>query len=400
MKRTKLVIEARLDDCKGDMSKQWFVYYSVLNPLSNRMQRIKVYKGLSGPTADGRYHAAALVVDQLNAKLRAGWNPLVDKPGVIYADQLQYQHLAEKHNLKKRGNRTFNLFANIYLDHIRLLKRSAATITTYKSKFRHFDMWLQKHHIADNDIAAITSNDFECFIAYMQRDRGIGQNHTAEFTILFRSFGRWLVKKKELIVSPFDELKVQKVRGIASRSYNDWQIERMREVILPREPQLWLAIKFIFYCFTRPKELRLLRIRDIDFAGSRLTIAADVAKNNKTRIVDIPLYLLRELIDKGWHLMPGDWFLVGKEGLPSTKQVGKNYLGRHFKKYHRELGFAPEQKFYGIKHTGVMNMIKLDVDWLELKNQLGHHSLDQVMTYGQELMGTSSEKIRTVAKEI
>lgn len=400
MKRLKLAIEAKLNDCGGDLSKQWFVFYSVRNPLNGRLERKKVYKGLGGRTDKGRRLAADRLCAELNAKLHGGWNPLVDDPGVIYADQLQYQHIARKHLDVKSKNRTFNRCANEYLDRIILMKRSPATITTYKSKFRHFELYLMRCKTHENDIATLTSNDFEDFITYMQKDRNIGQNHTAEFTILFRAFGKWLVKKKVLITSPFEELRVPKVRGIASRTYNDFQISRLRNVIIEKEPQLWLVVKFIFYCFTRPKELRMLRISDIDFSASRLTISAEVAKNNKTRVVDIPLYFLNELMQLGWDKLPVDYYLITQNGIPGPRPAGKNYMGRRFKRYHRMLELSSTQKFYGIKHSGVVNMIRSEVDWLDLKNQLGHHSLDQVMTYGQELIGTSSEKIRNVRIEI
>ena len=38
MKREKLVILPKLNDCNRDLSKQWFVYYSVHNPQTGEIE--------------------------------------------------------------------------------------------------------------------------------------------------------------------------------------------------------------------------------------------------------------------------------------------------------------------------------------------------------------------------
>lgn len=49
MKRKKLVILPKLNDAGGDLSKKWFVYYSVRDPRTDKMERFKDHAGLSCP---------------------------------------------------------------------------------------------------------------------------------------------------------------------------------------------------------------------------------------------------------------------------------------------------------------------------------------------------------------
>ena len=41
MKRKKIVILPKLNDAGGNLSKKWFVYYSVRDPRTDKMERFK-----------------------------------------------------------------------------------------------------------------------------------------------------------------------------------------------------------------------------------------------------------------------------------------------------------------------------------------------------------------------
>lgn len=55
---------------------------------------------------------------------------------------------------------------------------------------------------------------------------------------------------------------------------------------------------------------------------------------------------------------------------------------------------------YAFKHTGVAELRRSGADWLEIKEQIRHHSLDQVIQYGHSLLGKSSEHIREKGPKI
>ena len=59
------------------------------------------------------------------------------------------------------------------------------------------------------------------------------------------------------------------------------QLRRLGEVISEEDPQLWLMLRMLFNCFIRPRELRFLKIGDIDFIAGRVKIRAEISKNKK-----------------------------------------------------------------------------------------------------------------------
>ena len=46
MSRVKIAIPPKVNTCGGGLSQKWFVYYSVRNPRTGKMERFKDYKGL------------------------------------------------------------------------------------------------------------------------------------------------------------------------------------------------------------------------------------------------------------------------------------------------------------------------------------------------------------------
>ena len=54
---------------------------------------------------------------------------------------------------------------------------------------------------------------------------------------------------------------ITKVKANASQAmyFQTKQIQKLKKAIQERDPELWLAVQFIYYCFIRPGELRWLK---------------------------------------------------------------------------------------------------------------------------------------------
>lgn len=108
MKSIKLIILPKLNDAGEDLSKKWFVYYSVRDPRTNKMQRFKEYDGLSSRDEDLRRIAAARKIESLTIKLKNGWSPFNDDSEAVYEDQLQYRTITELYANNEQPIRPFD----------------------------------------------------------------------------------------------------------------------------------------------------------------------------------------------------------------------------------------------------------------------------------------------------
>ena len=137
MKRIKLIILPKLNDAGGNLSKKWFVYYSVREPRTKKMQRFKEYDGLSGRDEDSRRVAAARKIEFLTIKLKNGWSPFNDDSEAVYEDQLQYRTITELYGKQRAANTTFRLYASKYIEALKKASKNIEerTIATYANCF-------------------------------------------------------------------------------------------------------------------------------------------------------------------------------------------------------------------------------------------------------------------------
>lgn len=85
MSRIKIAIPPKVNTCGGDLSKKWFVYYSIKNPQTGKMERFKDYKGLHKfKTFNERLKAANIKAEEYLDKIGNGWTPFEDTSNAIY----------------------------------------------------------------------------------------------------------------------------------------------------------------------------------------------------------------------------------------------------------------------------------------------------------------------------
>ena len=76
MKRNKICILPKLNDCNGDVRKQWFIFYSYRNPANNKMIRFRIYDGFTeNRTKKAKYEHAEILIKEYSDRLKSGWNP-------------------------------------------------------------------------------------------------------------------------------------------------------------------------------------------------------------------------------------------------------------------------------------------------------------------------------------
>ena len=167
MKRKKIVILPKLNDAGGDLSKKWFVYYSVRDPRTDKMKRFKDHTELSQMEDCVRRESARQKIHELTEKLKRGWTPFLDDEEAIYEDQLQYKTVAEIYGKQKAANATFRRLASQFIE----VKRSSGvlepkTIQCYVSKLRMLTIWSEAKY-GQIDITAFDNARILQFFNYL-----------------------------------------------------------------------------------------------------------------------------------------------------------------------------------------------------------------------------------------
>jgi len=193
----------------------------------------------------------------------------------------------------------------------------------------------------------------------------------------------------------FDRIEAKKARSEPDRRFQDHQARRLGRAIEAEDPQLWLFVKFIFYCFIRPGELRLLKAGDILLDSWDIRVSTSTAKNNKTQYVTVP-DVFRPDLEFLYELGPDEYLFTNGKG----KQLGYNSMYNRHREILRSLRFGVGYTLYSWKHTGAVAMAKAGISLKEIQMQLRHHSLDQTDQYLRQMGVRDIVQLRTNAPRI
>lgn len=402
MRMRKIVVLPQLFDCDGNAARKWQIVYYVRNPKTDVLERFRINKGL-GPNvpADVKYQRSAEMMKDLTEKLKNGWTPFaVDS--VIYEDELRYRHVAQLFKTRRAGNNTARFLASEYLKSI-AYEKSEATISTYRSKLRMFCDWLADNGMEQNDITAISNDTIIDFVNFLIRVRELSGNTVKKFKHTLHGFFEFVCKLKHVRHNPVVGLpSTNRINDEAPKPIHDDDVQVLKRVIAKADPQLWLAIQFQFYCALRPgKELRLMRVFDIDFAGGYVYVSAQRSKARTKRAVKIPdtfLHILKNEYEL--HKKDKSLYVFGKNGMPGPVVLGKNTLRYRFNRFRDDLGLSYEYKFYSWKHTGALKLLRNGFTVEEISKHLGHNRMSSTEYYIKAKLGWESDRIKEEFPEI
>ena len=383
----KLIILPKLYNCRGDVRKQWFVYFSVRDPRTDKMQRFRYYEGFTGLTASQKYEHASKILEEYTIKLKAGWYPVADDHAVIFADNLDYKTIADMYGSRRAGNRTLRPILSKYFD-FKCPELAQGSISSYKSVFRIFTLWTEKQGMEQSDIVAYKKELIHGFFNYLIHTKQLSGKSIKKYKDFLSSFFNWCIESKLIRTNPVQNIpRSTRINDRTPRPIMRNDIDEFRKELV-KDPELLLAIQFEFYCALRPgHEIREMQIKSIDLAGGVIRVPRSIAKTRTERIVTIPYQFLAELrrIFSHWKdlgvRLDREYYLFGKEGVPGPVHVSKNHLTRKFNTIRKKLNMPEEYKLYSWKHTAAVLVDESLIPYKDLSRHYGHSSISMTDEY-------------------
>lgn len=313
-----------------DLSKKWFVYW-----YEGRQRRRKYGDINQHSTRAARQRAAELLIEELKASHRRR---------ISKAEETIRQYIAQNASRWRKS-----------------------TLEHYQGKTNAFF-----DHLGGRDLTAETLAEF---LQHIQDNR-----HPT-------TYNKYIVTLKKLLaVAGYGHLlsNAEKLRASSTpaRYFQAGHARRLLAAIDEQDEDLGLFVRFLYYCFIRPRELRRLRVGDILLEEGEIRVPGKVSKNAKTQFVVIPHCFLPHLAPL-FDRPPGEY--VFPSPADRSKPAGKNTMYRRHKKFLDALGFGEGYTLYSWKHTGAVAAAKAGVSIKELQLQLRHHSLDETDKYLRQM---------------
>ena len=397
-RKSKEIIWPHLNNCNGDMAKDWYVEYTIQNPATGKKERNRIYDGFKElSSAEERYAYAETIIKEYTDKLNSGWRPW-KLPMIEYEDVLAYK------NSKTFAPKTVmgsSLIKPLFEDYIKWKKPLVAesSLEDYRSKLRQFSLYLEEKKLLDKDLTFYNNVLIIEFLRTLSEDRDLARKTILQYQQVIFDFFNFLKKIKKINVpNPIEEdmPRFGKIVDMAPAAMPEHIRNRLQKAIEHENPQLWLACCFVYYTAIRPgTELRLMKIKQINFEARTITVINEISKNKRTETVDMPNELHRIIVDE-WqlHKYDSEMFVFGPNGKPGAQPLGENTMRERFNKYRDRLNLPKDIKYYSWKHSGAQELAIAGVNTYELQRHLRHRELATTESYLRKRIGQRSDSIR------
>ncbi len=348
--------------------KAWYILYSYRDPISQTMHAFKITKGLNVGNEDQRMRNAQRIIANLTKKLENGWSPFEERFG--------------KKNLSSPNN-----WINAISDFLRFKATEnieERSFIEYSYKLNKFIKFIKEKKWDKLNVSLFTYEHALEFMEWLKANGCRSGKTLKEYKSIMGQVCNHLRKKQLITQNFFELLPHYKYISNTPRLFSDKELQELKNYALQCDRQLWIIFQFILYCFFRPgREVRLMRVGDIDYEKGILWSRKDTAKNDKEKPVIIPDHFLKYLIQNGYHKANKEDFMFTVEGKPGSIPVGKNYIYKHYKKARLALGI--NTYIYAAKHTGNRKLKDNGADLLDMMKQNRHSSPNQTYVYLKSL---------------
>lgn len=322
-----------------DLTKRWFVYWS------EGTKRRKKYGDINRHnTIDDRKKAAKAIIRELKSDILRRFSRTEES----------VRDFIEMHspNWSKKTREQYNSIANVLFEYL--------------------------------DGREATQELVELFLAEIRKTR-----HPT-------TYNKYISISKRLLSAAgygfiFENIKKVKASPTPARYFQSYQANRLMSEIEKSNEQLALFIRFIYYCFIRPGELRHLKAGDILLEDAQVRVPGEISKNRKTQFVAIPDLFIPHL-KPIYEMGPAEYLFPSS--LNPTQPASINYMYNQHKKFLKKMNFGKGYSLYSWKHTGAVAAAKAGISVKELQLQLRHHSLDETDRYLRQMGVSDLSRLR------
>lgn len=368
--------EPRICDCGGDITKQWYVYFTCTDLIKKETKQFRYKLGINRvKEIRKRKKVAKEAVEAIKDLLyNDGFNPFeksVQGDKCVLLDSLR--EMLEIKNLT-----------------VRLRSRQ-----TYKHAVDLLSRWLDSKSLTKIEICNFQKKHAIEFADWLQKEKSYSGKSTNNTIGDIKTIFYMLVHRDICKSNPFTAVKKLKEEEGKNVAFTPSEIKKVLNYMRMVNVRLYYATQFVRYGFIRKTELTGLKVGNINLESHTITIPADISKTGKHDCVTIPQSLEKIILEMGLDKADPDLYIFGK-GLETCKS--KLRRTADISDAHREiietLGMRHELIFYGWKHTGCVELYNIVRDPYVVCRQCRHSDIKMTMKYLRSLGLGINEAVR------
>lgn len=267
-----------------------------------------------------------------------------------------------------------------YLQHEK--KYSLHTITAYVNDVEFFDNFLETDF--DNEILQnVNYSIIRSWIVSLV-DQGISNNSINRKISSLKSFYKFLLKTKQIEISPLLKHKALKTPKIIQIPFSEKELDSVLNQLVYKDDFEGIRDKLIIDMFyttgIRRTELINLEVKNIDTYNGTIKV---LGKRNKERIIPI-LPIISEQVKvysaeriKIENIKDQDYFFLMLKGVKLNDSFVYRLINYYFSNVSEKVKRSP----HILRHTFATHMLNNGADLNSVKELLGHSSLASTQVY-------------------
>lgn len=333
-----------------------YVGFYAQDPISGELRRVKIkVNHVTGSRERTKY--ANHLVYSINEKLYSGWNPFVEE-------------------YSQNATVTFSKACELFMQDKSDLRPDS--LRSYRSYTYIICKWADENNIGDKYCFQFDKQAAKRFMLHISSDGNKSARTYNNYLRHYQTMFAWMVQNDFMKENPFADLKPKKADEKIRKTIPAEDRKKILEYFADM-PEYVVIMNLCFKCFIRPKEIRMLKIRHINYRDMVLDLPPDVTKNHHERIIPIPEEL------RAWFLgVKGDRtdnYIFSTGFSPGPNQLGIHAIGKVWAEMREKLNLPASYQFYSLKDTGITEMLEAGVPAKLVKELADHHSLEMTERY-------------------
>lgn len=356
--------------------REVYVCYYVLDPTTGRLKRMRVRCNRLKNRRD-KVRQAQMLCAEINRRLYGGWNPLTHEES-SEEKRLTVRQAAERFYQSKADG----------------LRHDSCR--GYKSKLAYFTDWCERHRVADWLCERFTVRQAADLLAEYDTNERSAYSYNNMLQFLKGMFNA-LVDFGMSPHNPFEHFKGKK-RGKKHRTTIPKPDRKRMLNYFHRKnmPEYVVMMRLCFKHLVRPKEILMLKLRDVDFDEGLLFIPPEVSKNHDSRTIALSYDVLKYFSRLKENGCDPDQFIFSTAFRPGKRLYTTKNMFKVWRTMCDTLSMPKSYHFYSLKDTGITEMLESGMPSKFVKDLAGHHSLEMTERYAHTSDAKKILKANTV----
>lgn len=314
-------------------------------------------------------------VQEINRKLRIGWNPITEKAA---------EHSAQ------------SILEGISHYKSTFMPQRPDSVRTYKSVLNMFQQWLVSNGLHKLSCASFTKDHAVQFLAEMMRHKNLKPRTYNNYMNVLRTVFTRLVEQQYAVANPFSEMKKRRTTEKNRQVIPDKLLFEIITYFELKNPNFELICLLIMHCGIRPTEICALTPANIRPDAGVISFHSNQTKNKKSEIVTVPDHLMQRLVAHAKNAHANSFLFAKDNGLnPGKHHLNPRRLAKIWDAMRIKLDIPEEYKLYSLKDTGATKLAYL-LQPKELQEQMRHSSLTITQVYLDTARPIANKNIQSI----